>query len=289
MNQSSEPLPSDTHTQKKPKAGRRWLRWSMRTFFVAVTLVCIGFGLIGRQLYIGMVHADVGRQLTLPPVDSSIPYGLPSEESVFIGWTIPQEPVGRIDLAQTNTLPTWMKQTNSDVFFRRLDRVHITADISDHELEFAFEQIHRLGELRELVIGRQLPSSELDRLLSPLRIQKLVLQSDPDLEDPYPFLEEIGVEELVIQWAPLVATYNLPHSLKRLDVTGCEIDDESLSRFVWLENLEELDLSYTQVTQEGVEELQQQMPECKIIWKPLIDYSGRGRRVPSNRRSRSSF
>lgn len=278
-----------TNPEEKPKPRRRWLRWSMRGFFIGITLLCVVFGVLGRHLYIGMLHADVGMQLTLPPVDSSIPYGLPEEDPVQIGWTIPQDPVGRIDLAQTNALPTWMKQTNSDVFFRRLDRVHIAADISDHDLEFTFGQIHRLGELRELVIGRQLPSEELDRLLSPLKVQKLVIQPDPELKDPYPFLEEIGVEELAIQWAPLVATYNLPHSLKRLDVTGCEIDDESLSRFVWLENLEELDLSYTQVTQEGIEDLMERMPECKITWKPLIDYSGRGRRVPSNRRTRPSF
>ncbi len=275
MNDSPEVLPTDNTNEAKPKP--RWwrLRWSMRGFFAAITLLCVIFGLVGQRLYVGLIHADVGKQLTLPPVDTSIPLGLPSEEHVHIGWTIPQDPVGRIDFARDNKLPTWMKWTNSDVLFRRLDQVLISNSISDQELTFTFEQIHRLGELRELLIRRKLTHEELDRLLSPLQIQKLAIYPLEDQNEPYAFLHNIGVEDLEMHAAPVAVTENLPVSLKRLDISGSNIDDDSLDQFAQMKNLEELDLSRTITTKGGVQRLREKMPWCEVIWEKRIWWRGR--------------
>jgi len=261
--------------QVKPNS-RRWrLRWSMRPFFIAITLLCLVFGFVGQRLYVGLVHADVGEKLTLHAEKTPIRYGFPSPDKVIIGWTIPRQPVGRIDWAQDNKLPTWMKWTGSDVLFRRLDRAGIWHDISNEELEFTFEQLHRLGKLRELIIRRKLSSDELDRLLSPLKIQKLAIYPEYDQDMPFQFLERVGVEDLEMHRAPLAATDDLPLSLKRLDISGSNIDDESLAKFVRLRNLKQLDLSGTLATPIGVEALRKQMPWCEVIWAKRIWQNGK--------------
>lgn len=275
MQQAGEPLRSAQQTEEKPKA-RRWrLRWSMRGFFIGVTLLCLVFGLVGRRLYVGLVHADVGRQLTLRAEQIPIRYGFPSSNKVIIGWTIPRQPVGRIDWGQDNQLPTWMAWTRSDVLFRRLDRVAILHDISHDELTFTIEQIYRLGKLRELIIRRKLSGDELDHLLSPLQIQKLAIYPQADQDKPYVFLHRICVVDLEMHSAPVATLEDLPISLKRLDISGSDIGDESLAILARLKNLQELDLSRTLATNEGVEELRRQMPWCEITWAKRIWWNGK--------------
>jgi len=260
---------SHCNAVKKPKSHRWRLRWSMRTFFIVLTLLCVVCGLVGRRLYVGLVHADVGEQLTLRAQRTPIRYGFPSPDKVvIIGWTIPNQPVGRIDFANDNKLPTWMKWTGSDILFRRLDRVLVIHDIPDDDLEFTFEQLHRLGELRELLIRRKLSGDELDRFLSPLQIRKLAIYPQVDQDKPYAFLQRIGVTDLEMHSAPVAATEDLPASLERLDVKGSDIDDDSLARFARLKYLKQLDLSGTLATESGVKALRRQMPWCEITWKP---------------------
>lgn len=265
----------DEATQQEPKLRRRWLRWSMRGFFVAITLLCIVFGLIGQRLYVGLVHADVGRQLTQRADQVPLSLWLPSSDTVTIGWTIPRQPIRRIDWAQDNKLPTWMKWTGSDVLFRRLDRAGIWHNISDEELRFTFNQLHRLGELRELIIRRQLPSEDLELLLSPLKIQKLAIYPMPDQDEPYAFLHRIDVKDLEMHRAPVPVTEDLPASLESLDISGSDIDDDALARFVRLKNLKLLNLSGTLASSSRVEALRRQMPRCEIIWAKRIWQDGK--------------
>ena len=246
----------------------------MRSLCIAFTLLCLFFGLIGRRLYDGLVHADVGQQLTLRAEQTPIRYGFPSSDKVVIGWTIPRQPVGRIDWGQDNELPMWMRWTRSDVLFRRLDRATILYRISDEELEFTFEQLYRLRELRELTIRRKLSDATLDRLLSPLQIQKLAIYPQAGQDEPYSFLQRIGVKDLEMHSAPVAVTEDLPTTLERLDIRGSNIDDNSLARFSRLKNLKQLDLSRTLATSEGIQQLRREMPWCEIIWEKRIWWNG---------------
>lgn len=272
----TEPATEERTNESKRPHQRPWrLRWSMRGLFIAITLLCLIFGLVGQRLYVGLVHADVGEQLTLQAEKTPIRYGSPSPDKVIIGWTIPHQPVGRIDFANDNELPTWMKWTNSDVLFRRLDHVLVVPDIPDHDLEFTFQEIHRLGELRELTVQRFLSAEDLDRLISPLKVQKLFIRPLHGENKPLPFLRNLGVKDLEIHGFPEIAIEDLPLSLEHLDIGGADIADRSLSRFVRLKNLKRLDLSHTLATREGIEDLRQEMPWCEIDWEKRGWWNGK--------------
>ncbi|MBA2113265.1 hypothetical protein [Bremerella alba] len=265
MNETSS---AGTQTKEKPK---RWrLRWSMRAFFIAITLLCLVFGLVGQRLYVGLVHADVGEQLTLQAEKTPIRYGFPSPDKVIIGWTIPHQPVGRIHFTNDNTLPTWMKWTNSDILFRRLDRVAILVGIPNDELEITFQQVHRLERIRRMTIQSFLTAEQAQRYLSRLKIRDLYLRIERGENKPLPFLRDLGVEVLEIHNFPEAAVDDLPLSLKQLDIGGADISDRSLSKFVRLKTLETLDLRHVHpaASEKGIEELRRQMPWCEILWKP---------------------
>ncbi len=53
--------------------------------------------------------------------------------------------------------------------------------------------------------------------------------------------------------------------LQRLDLSGTQVTDAGLQHLSGLTVLEELTLRETQVTDEGVKNLQQALPNCKII------------------------
>jgi hypothetical protein len=65
-------------------------------------------------------------------------------------------------------------------------------------------------------------------------------------------------------------TISALRSLTRLKIDrNMQIADEGLKHLAKLKNLEELDVSYTNVTAEGIETLQNALPDCKIIHESI--------------------
>ena len=57
--------------------------------------------------------------------------------------------------------------------------------------------------------------------------------------------------------------------LEELELTDTKVTDAGLTHLKELNNLEMLDLIGTQVTDEGVKQLQQALPNCRILSSPL--------------------
>ncbi|MBC8876727.1 MAG: hypothetical protein H8E44_45440 [Planctomycetes bacterium] len=56
--------------------------------------------------------------------------------------------------------------------------------------------------------------------------------------------------------------------LKALGLARTNVTDAGLEKLKRLTKLTHLDLSATQVTNEGIKELQEALPNCKIHWTP---------------------
>ena len=254
----------------KPKRKRRWLRYSLRTFLVLLTVFGVWLGLLVFRVnkqkeavqwvkdHGGKVYYDfeMDESLTAPPFHHRQPPG-PEWLRRLIGIDYFANVVG-VDLADSRVtdLTPLAKLTSLE------ELSLISTQVSD------LTPIAKLTSLERLVLdGTQV--GDLSPLAKLTSLDELWLISTL-VHDLSPLAKLTSLEVLALNnsrvrdLAPLA---NLPR-LETLFVTDTQVRD--LTPLAKLTSLEELWLDHTQVRQDQFKMLQRALPNCYISWSASV-------------------
>ena len=149
--------------------------------------------------------------------------------------------------------PAWLENSGVNAWLRRvgidLDRVEIVNFCLRPADEEALRHIAQLTNVKELgLAGARVADEDLVHLRALTNLRMLAL-----------FNTEVSDNSLV-HLAQLV-------KLEELHLRNTRISDDGLEQLAGLSNLEFLDIRWCDdVSDDGVEALQTQLPQCEIVW-----------------------
>ena len=233
-----------TEQTDKPKPRRRWLQYSLRTFFVLLTVLCVWLG--------WTVHrANEQRKVVewVKEMGGTVEYDYQfDKDDVDID---DAEPPG----------PAWLDQLLGVDYRQEVEGVDL-ADTQANDLT----PLAGLKRLEWLAI-RGTPLSDLTPLAKLTRLQELELEYT-QVSDLTPLAGLNNLRWLNLQntqvsdLTPLAGLANL----KYLYLNNTQVSD--LAPLAKLTSLKWLDLYETPVSEEQVEELRKALPNCIIPWSP---------------------
>ncbi|WDI44213.1 hypothetical protein [Bremerella sp. P1] len=154
----------------KPASKRSWrVRWSMRAFFVLVTLTCILFAWGSYLARVGQTHEEVANQLAV--LGKATPTYAHRRSRIDVQWkytvkvtkqTISGRTWNRITSSPTNIVlqtqyekgvPKWMENTQTGLLFQRIDTIESKGPLRPEELEEFLGLVARLDRLESLRLG----------------------------------------------------------------------------------------------------------------------------------------
>ncbi|MCH7725853.1 MAG: leucine-rich repeat domain-containing protein [Planctomycetes bacterium] len=236
-----------TEQTTKPKPRRRWLQFSLRTFFVLLTLFCVWLG--------WTVHrANEQRK--------AVEWVREMGGTVFYDYEYYYQRGGDdfVDDYEP-TAQKWLRDFLGDDYFQKVSGVYFAhTQVSD------LTPLAKLTSLEYLVLA-DTQVSDLTPLTRLTRLQHLRLDDTPvrDLTT-LAKLTSLQVLDLdntqVSDLAPLAELQNL----EWLNIRRTQVSD--LTPLANLTSLQKLWLDNTPVSEEHVERLQQTLPNCEIVWSP---------------------
>jgi Leucine Rich repeat len=282
---------SMTSMDQPPANRRRWLRFSLRTLLVVMTVLCVwlGFKVNAARRQKEAVEAIIkaGGTVTFgyqcvpvrgnPDALALDPNALPNapawlrtclgddffrtaDEVILNGRAISDE-----DLAQTMNLPGIWYLFLTDVKVVRVDSDNQRL-IQDADLV----GLGQLGELRRLALGKaDINGFGLASLVNLKHLKSLnvvnthVDDSGMEYIGRIVPLADLNVGGTRISDSGLKQLRSLTN-LKALNLDDTDISDAGLEYLKVLTNLTNLDLSGTRVTTQGIRELQKALPNTKI-------------------------
>jgi hypothetical protein len=284
-----------------PQTRRRWFRFSLRTFLVVFTLLCIALGLYVKRerdryiaietikLWGGEVRfSDRRKNLSIQEQQARANLMF---ESVRRGKSVelPEHIPGNSQWQRT-MLGKFGKYHGANVFGISVMHTRFTPDRVVLDLAI----LEHLTEIRELQLGASIDASELLRLprlpqLEFLNFSNQILVTDERLEvlDRLPKLKS-----LQIRWGSLsdkglqrIAACRLTElrlhdcdfpsdglahfadtDLSVLVLNACTVGDEAIPDLARLERLTYLYVANTNITNEGVAKLRAALPGCQVAF-----------------------
>ena len=204
---------------------RSWLRLSIRTLLVAVTLLCVWLAYAAHR---ARLQEDLVRRIN---ANGGGAFGY-HHEMDEAGQHIPDaEPPG----------PLWLRRLIGDHAFLRIRYVG-TYKVREEEMQL----ISEFPSIEELSLDESVRDEWLKHL-APLRNLKTLTLESAHISDH-------GIEHL----AGL-------RKLEFLNLTHARVTDEGLKHLANLRNLKELILDYTQVTADGADWLRQHLSQVKVL------------------------
>jgi len=224
---------------------RRWLRFSLRTFFLLVTVLCVSLGLYMKQKrdqqfavktildWNGKVRFDYepsDRERAERALQAVHAANLGSPPPVFVD----RPPPG----------PVWLRRLLGDHFF---------ADVVVVELPYLKEK-----------------SVDLEILSNLTNVKRLRIGAIKDIDDQLKHLERLQNLEVLGLGFSNVTDRGLQHvarlrNLKTLSLCYTQVTDTGLLHLSSLRELEHLEIQHTNVTDAGVERLRKQLPNFEIV------------------------
>ncbi|MCH7727821.1 MAG: leucine-rich repeat domain-containing protein [Planctomycetes bacterium] len=231
----------------KPKPRRRWLQYSLRTFFVLLTVFGVWLGVVVHR-------ANAQRKVVewVREMGGSVHYDYEYHaDGQLIGDAKPPS-------------PTWLVQLLGVDYFQGVSLV-----------DFENQPVSDLTPLAGLTSLRWLEGDgtsviDLTPLAGMTSLEGLYL-SVTRVTDLTSVAGLKSLEELYLyntQVSDLAPLEKLT-SLRALSLQGTKVSD--LTPLAELKNLEWLELEHTQVSEEQVEKLRQALPNCDISWSPPDD------------------
>lgn len=253
-------------TKQKPRRRRRWLRYSLRSFFVVLTIFCVALGY--------WVHRAKRQQAAVKWVIEN--GGIARYDFEF------DEKGDNIDNAKPSG-PKWLQAFLGNDYFGTV--VHV--DLSASEVKDV-TPLAQLGHLEHL----NLWDTQVSNLspLSSLKSLKYLFLDDTQVSDLSPLTHLTRLESLTLgstqvsdltplagmtrlKWLPLDDTQVRDltplaglSNLRILDLNNTQVRD--ITPLTGLTNLESLSLDNTQFTQEQIDVLQKASPNCVIYGLP---------------------
>lgn len=277
----------------KPASKRSWrVRWSMRAFFVLVTLTCILFAWGSYLARVGQTHEEVADQLAV--LGKATPTYAHRRSRIDVQWkytvkvtkqTISGRTWNRITSSPTNIVlqtqyekgvPKWMENTQTGLLFQRIDTIESKGPLRPEELEEFLGLVAQLDRLESLRLGEYLDNptltqTQLATLLSEVRLNQLEAPRSHLNAGPFPELRNTRLQYLDLShtWFSDPAIADLPSTLEELILERTAVTDAGLEHFGRLKRLQYLNIKRTPTSEEAVEALREKMPWCHINWTPL--------------------
>ncbi|MCH7727435.1 MAG: leucine-rich repeat domain-containing protein [Planctomycetes bacterium] len=231
-----------TTKPNKPKPRRRWWQFSLRTFFVLLTVACVWFGwqtqrARRQQRAVAAVRENSGTVYYNYEFERW--YKSPTEEHS----------------------PTWFEQIVGIDFTCDVVRVDLNASpVSDVSFLAGLASVRTLH-----LIGNQV--SDITALSHMKDLETLYLTDTP-VSNLAPLAELSHLRRLDLNNTPVVDITPLAglKNLEQLHLHFTQVHD--VSALAGLTNLQYLNLVNTQVSREQFEKLQQALPNCDILGSP---------------------
>jgi Leucine Rich repeat len=223
---------------------RRWLRFSLRTIFVLVTLYCgwLAFLTVRAREQ----HRAVDR---IEQLHGAVAYGFEIDDEG--NWKRNAQPL----------VPAWVRGRMGEDYFRRVAIVnfHENADPTDDDLQV----LERLSEVQQLSFSncRRITDDGLPHLSNLANLKILVLDgtriAGPGLRNLLPLghLEGLTFSSTPLSDDGLENLAALPN-LKWLHLNDTNITDDGLQRLSTSRSLQSLQLVNTRVTNVGLKHLE---------------------------------
>jgi hypothetical protein len=224
---------------------RRWFRYSLRTFLIVVTAICIWLGL--------QVNAARRQKEVVAAIDTG--GGL-----VYFDYemTLGTNSRSVVDPKASPPGPVWLREFLGEDYFRTAKGVSLGLPIR----ESCFAQVARLPELELLA------SFNTQIIDSASGTKRSVQDSDLAIIDGLTRLRYLAFHdwkgESRITDAGLIHIQNLT-DLENLELTNTRVTDAAVQYLRRLTKLKYLDLQGTLVTADGIHELQKSLPNATII------------------------
>lgn len=235
--------------------------WMRVTF---VLLAVYGVGALLYQMSIGVRHRRVALQLqSMGALVESSHYRYveaPSQPAAARGIVmVPQSTLGYFDFPPLSYAA------------RRIQRINVRPS-KIHDFDAFARLLQELSSVNQISIYEPgLTAEQLEQIASKLKIQSLFVEGVKLPRSSLPFLKNQQLQFLYLGRSQFSnpAIVDLPLTLEHFDAIRTRISDEGLPQFVRLKNLKVLILSRIPCTAEGIENLREQMPWCRIAWEPL--------------------
>ena len=287
----NQPLPTDSNSRQR----RRWFRFSLRTFFIIVTAVCIASGLYvkrERDRYLAIETIKAWGNF----VDFVLPTsGYRNFADLDLG---PGKPRAEFPEEQPTGPPFMRRMLGKYGKYHGSNVVSITLGrnvITPKDAVFDVDVLAPLNEVQRLSLGDGFSDDAVARLpglpeLEHLQLHMLFdeigdhglqcLSRLPNLQSllvGYGSFSEKGLAHLrsnqkltrlwlhgcELQDAGLVHLASLP-LLNDLLLTASTVTDAAIPHLSQLGSLKNLELDDTNMTLEGVERLREALPNCRI-------------------------
>lgn len=230
----------------------RWMRFSLRTFLLVITLVAIW---IGFKCQRAREQANAVAALQKLSVQ------------VIYDW---QYRMGRYELPPTSAKPSapeWLRKAVGEHFFQTVVRIDGNfAQIHDADLKI----LEQLPEIRYVSLCDTSVTDEGMRYIAALpNVQFVVLAAtkvgDAGLKQltKAKTLRSVTLPITRVTDAGLAALQELPN-LERLLLGSTKISDEGVPHLEKLKSLRVLGLQDTKVTEAGIARLTEALPNCRI-------------------------
>ena len=233
-----------TSKPTKPNRKHRWLQYSLRTFFVLLTVFCVWLGWV-------VYKANEQRKVVewVQKMGGTVYYDYQyDEDGLFLD---DRKPPG----------PKWLVQFLDVDYFQEVYLAGLSnAQVSD------LTPLSKLTSLQMLYL-QNTQVSDLTPLANLTSLYYFSL-GNTQVSDLTPLAKLTSLESLWLDSTPVSDLTPLSglKNLKQLNLYGTQVRE--LAPLAKLTSLQELDLYGMPVSEEQVEELRQALPNCKITWVP---------------------
>jgi hypothetical protein len=222
--------------KRRPK----WLRFSLRTLLVAMTVLCVWLGFkvnaARRQkeavAMIRKAHGGVFFDYEMVEMPGEADHLIPAIGVSFLS-KIMAKTFPPVNPDPSPSGPVWLRKLLGDEYFREVYQVSVNGPQYDYINETEFAQLSSLTEVRNLFLTN------------------IKIAIGPHLERP-------------LRDSDLAVLQNM-RKLQDLIIESAGVSDEGLPYLKRLTKLTRLDLRRTGITPQGIRELQQALPNCKIV------------------------
>jgi Leucine Rich repeat len=233
--------------KRRPK----WLRFSLRTLLVVMTVLCVWLGF--------KVNAARRQKEAVAAI-------LNAEGSVRFDYQMVPDPIAPDDASKaswrnqdqsTPPGPVWLRKAIGDEYFREVLEVAIQQRVvADQD----FGKLAELPRLRILYLIGRIPDGSTDfgggiEIESPSGNRHLISDADLAVLEQLPELEVLGIYPAEIDGHGLAHVVNL-HRLKHLVLLQTQLNDAGMEQIGKMTTLEGLTVSRTRITDAGLVFLQ---------------------------------
>jgi hypothetical protein len=230
------------------KSKRRWFRYSLRTFLIGVTVICIWLG-----FKVNAANKQREAVAAARVLGGIVSYDFDKNDS---------------DVDRHPSEPAWLIKLLGVDFFHDVVEVAFRRTPADFSLGNFYPQLRGLPRLHSLVFSGVAVSDDDFRYLADVKLEWLWLRGNGITGVGFKYLANSNISWLMIEENPItdagVDQIERFVGLRELYLSNSRVTDASIESLAKLPKLRLIDISGTPVTDDGVRRLKQLRPNLKI-------------------------